>query len=106
MFEKGCGCSHVQWPFPFGCNGNTKNVEIAAKLSRAMIHVLIDVPPSVLRTGEPLVPVFRSTELKPKWECERFNQLSMRRARHVEGQESSGDSEDDEEESSEEESVA
>ena len=44
LFENRCGCSHIQWPFPLGCNRNTKNVEIAIKLARVMMHVLTDIP--------------------------------------------------------------
>ena len=107
LFENRCGCSHTQWPFPFGCNRNTKNVEIATKLARIMMHVLTVIPHSVPQRGVPLVSIFRSRELKPKWECERLNRLSMRRAARVRSDDGSGeDVEGDEEEFSEEESVA
>ena len=32
LFDRKCGCSHVPWPFPRGCNRNTKDVEIAIGL--------------------------------------------------------------------------
>ena len=47
LFEKRCGCSQVEWPFPIGCSRGIKNVEIAIKSSRIVMHVLSDVPPSV-----------------------------------------------------------
>ena len=71
------------------------------------MHVLIDVPPSVPKRREPLVSILRSMKFEPKWECERFNELSMRRVARVRIEEGSGeDGEDDEKESSQEESVA
>ena len=45
LFEGRCGYSHAQWPFPSGCNRNIKNDEIALRLCRAVMHVLIDAPP-------------------------------------------------------------
>ena len=47
LFENQCGCSHTLLSFPFDCNKNTKNTEIAIRLTRVFIHVLSDVPPSV-----------------------------------------------------------
>ena len=71
------------------------------------MHVLTVIPHSVPQRGVPLVSIFRSRELKPKWECERLNRLSMRRAARVRSDDGSGeDVEGDEEEFSEEESVA
>ena len=96
-FERRCGYSHVQWPFPVGCNQKPKNVEIAVKLFRIAMHVLTDILPSVPQRGQALVSAFRFGKLKPTWECERFNNLQMRRARRVGGDESSwGDSGEDE----------
>ena len=46
-FERRCGYSHANGPFPRGCIRNTKNVEMANKLSRVVMHVFIDMPPSV-----------------------------------------------------------
>ena len=71
------------------------------------MHVLTDIPPSVPQRGAPLVSILRSRKLKPKWECERFNRLSMRWVARVRSDDGSGeDIEGDEEESSEEESIA
>ena len=47
LFERRCGCSHDNWRFPRGCGRNTKNREIANRLSWIVMHVLIDSPPSV-----------------------------------------------------------
>ena len=78
LFEKRCGCSQVEWQFPSGCIENIKNLEIAIKLSRAVMHVLTDVPPSVPQRGEPLVSVLTSRKLKPKWERARLRRLKRR----------------------------
>ena len=78
LFEKQCGCSHVQWSFPNGCNKNSKNSGIAIQLSRAMIHVLRDVLPSVPQRGEPLVFVLRTKELKLKLERGRTREQRRR----------------------------
>ena len=107
LFEKLCGCSHVQWPFLNGCSINIKNVDIATKFSRIAIHVLSDVRPSVPQRGEPLVSVLRSRELKSRWERERFRKLRRRPASRKWSDESGGGyGEDDKEGTSEEESVA
>ena len=107
LFERRCCYSHVQWPFLVGRNEDTKNVEIAIKLSRVAMHVLNDVLPSVPQRGQPLVSVLRSRKFRPTWECERLSDLQMRRARRVGSDGSSGEGkEEDEEESSEEGSVA
>ena len=99
LFEERCGYSHIQSPFPRGCDRNTKNVEIATRLSRVVMHVLSDVPPSVPLRRAPLASVLACRELKPKLEFERLNGLRMRRARPVY-------SEEDDEKIFEEESFA
>ena len=66
LFEGRCGCSKVEWEFPSGCNKNIKNQEIAIRLSRIVIQVSSNAPPSVPRRGEPLVFVFTRRKLKPK----------------------------------------
>ena len=81
MFEEHCGCSHVQWPFPPGCNKNINNSQVAIRLCRIIIHVLGDAPPSVPQRGEPLVFIFRIRELKLKWGRMRFRKLRRRRVR-------------------------
>ena len=43
-----------------GCNRNTIDVHIAIEMPRAVIHVLVGVPPSVPPSGVPLVSVLRS----------------------------------------------
>ena len=78
LFERPCGLSHVGWKFLIGCNERTKNVEIAIKLSRVVMHVLTDVPPSVPPRDEPLVFVFTSRERKPKWERARLRGIKRR----------------------------
>ena len=45
-----------------------KNLEVASGLSRAVIHVETDSPPSVPPRGEPMVFVLTSRKRKPKWE--------------------------------------
>ena len=97
LFERSCGCSQVPWPFPVGCNESTKNAEIATKLFRVVMDVLVDVPPAVPQRGAPLVSVLRTRVLKPKWERERRKILNKRRTRRVRD---GGGSGSDEEESS------
>ena len=81
LFGKQCGCSRAQWPFPVGCIEDTKNTEIAIKLSRVVIHVLGDTLLSVPQGGELLVFIFWSRDIKPKWERVRFRKLRRRRVR-------------------------
>ena len=78
LFESRCGCSQIESEFHSGCIKNTKNLEIAIRLSRTMIHVLTDVPPSVPQRGEPLVSVLTSRKRKPKWERARLRGLRKR----------------------------
>ena len=40
LFEKRCGCSQVEWQFLSGCTKNTKNQDIAIRLSGTVIHVV------------------------------------------------------------------
>ena len=99
--------------FPIGCIRNTKNLEIATKLSRIAMHVLSDVPPSVPQRGEPLVSILTSRKRQPRWERARLRRIRRRYIERMmrrcdrssegwseEGSESSG------EESSKEESIA
>ena len=83
LFERRCGCSQVEWQFPSGCAKNIKNREIAIMLSRIVIHVLTDVPPSVPQRGEPLVSVLTSRKRKPKWERARLRGLRKRRIAYL-----------------------
>ena len=78
LSDRRCGCSQVEYEFPSGCTKNTKNLEIATRLSRAMIHVLTDAPPSAPQRGEPLVSVLTSRKRKPKWERARLRGLRKR----------------------------
>ena len=73
-----CSCSQAVYGFPRGYARNANNLEIATKLSRAMIHVLTDAPPSVPQRGEPLVSVLTSRGRKPKWERIRLRGLKKR----------------------------
>ena len=52
------------------------NIHIATKLSRAVIHVLVDVPPP---KGVPLVSVLTSGKLRLKVEHSRYVSVRMRR---------------------------
>ena len=79
LFDRRCGCSQVGYEFPSGCIMNTKNLLIATRLPRAMLHVLTDAPPSVPQRGEPLVSVLTSRKRKPKWERARLKGLRKRR---------------------------
>lgn len=54
---------------------NTKNTEFAIKLSRVVIHVLSDAPPSVPQRGEPLVSALRSRKFEPRWERTRLRKI-------------------------------
>ena len=110
-FEKRCGSSQVGWQFPIDCNENIKDIEIATKLARIVMHVLLDVPPPVPPRGEPLVSILSSRERQPKLERVRLRDLRRRRAGRMRSRGGSGefseeDSEGGGEESSEEESVA
>ena len=94
LFEERCGYSQIQSPFPVGCDRNSKNVEIATKLSRVVMHVLIDVFPSVPNRGAPLVSALTSRKLKPKLEYRRLGKLKVLQMdrdlkRFEEGEESS-----------------
>ena len=77
LFEGHCGQSNIQRPFPIDCDRNTKNVEIATRLSRVVMHVLTDVLPSVPQRGAPLVSALTSRKLKPKLESRRLERLRM-----------------------------
>ena len=106
LFKNQCGCSHILWSFPFDCNENTTDTEITIKLSRVVIHVLSDVPPSVPQREEPLVSVLTSREFSPKWERERFKEPMRRRIRKWRRRAWSDKSDEDgKEETSEEEGV-
>ena len=78
LFKERCGCSHVGWQFPLGCGRNIKNREIAIMLSRIVIHVLRDMPPSVPPRGEAMVSVLTSRERKLHWERERLRGIRSR----------------------------
>ena len=65
LFERRCGCSHDGWQLPLGYGRNTNNREIAIKLSRVVMHVLTDMPPSVPPRVEPRVFVLTSRKRKP-----------------------------------------
>ena len=75
LFKNQCCCSQVLWPFLHDCNKTIKNMEVAIHLCRIVIHVLIDVLPSVPQRGEPLVSVLTSREFKPKWERLRLRKI-------------------------------
>ena len=106
LFKKQCGCSCTLWSLPFDCIKNTKNTDIAIKVSRVVIHVLSDVPPSVPQREEPLVSVLTSREFSPKWERERFKEPMRRRIRKWRRRAWSDKSDEDgKEETSEEEGV-
>ena len=106
LFEGQCGYSHIQRPFPSGCDRNTKNVEVATRLSRVVVHVLSDVPPSVPQRGAPLVSVLASRQHTPKCESRRFERIRLLRRLRMRRTLREEDSEDGDEESSEEESLA
>ena len=77
-----------------GCDRNNKNVEIAIRLSRVVMHVLSDVRPSVPTRGAPLASALTSRKLKPKWEYRRLEKLRIQQMerdlrRLEEGEESS-----------------
>lgn len=67
FFERKFGCSQVKFPFLSGCNANIRNIVVAIEFFRVVMHILIDVPPSLPQRGAPLASVFVSRELKPKW---------------------------------------
>ena len=67
--------------FPHGCNENVKDTDIAVNLSRAVIEVLGDVPPSVSPRDAPLASVLTSRELKPAHEHKRY--AAQRRGLHI-----------------------
>ena len=83
LFDGRCGCSQVESEFPSGRTKNTNDLDIAIRLSRAMIHVLADAPPSVPQRIEPLVSVLTSRERKPKWERARLRGLRKRRIAYL-----------------------
>ena len=63
----------------FGCNKNIRDPEIATKLSRAVMDILTDTPPSVPPRGEAMVSVLTSRERKPKLERARLRGIQKRR---------------------------
>ena len=109
LFEGLCGYSHVRWPFLSACNKDIEGVEIAIGLCRVVMHVLVDQPPSIPQKRAPLVSVFTSRELKPKWEA---RPLQRSRVKHAElrarreGSEESSEGYNDWESFEEEESAA
>ena len=110
LFDSRCGYSQIQSPFPVGCDRNIKNVGIAIKLSRVVIHVLTDVPPSVPNRGDPLVSALTSRKLRPNWERRRLERVRMKKMERDLRRFGEGDKSSEEGsvggESSEEESVA
>ena len=78
LFERRCGCTQDNLRFLLGCGRSIKNREIAIRLSRIVMHVLTDTPPSVPRRGEPMVFVLKSRVRTPKWERERFRGITRR----------------------------
>ena len=114
LFERRCGCSRdgSQLPWDFH-NQNARGLEVATGLSRILMHVLTDAPPSVPPRGEPVVSVLTSRKRKPKWERarlrgirRRYLEKMYRRDCRVEREMSGYVDESDGEESSEEESIA
>ena len=83
LFEGHCGQSHIQRPFLIGCDRNTKNVEIATRLSSVVMHVLIELLPSVPQRGVPLVSAFTSRNFQPKWDSRRLERLRVLRLRRI-----------------------
>ena len=83
LFGRRCDCSgdavmyesQVPWNYH---NRNAKNLEIATGLSRIVMHVLRDMPPSVPPRGEPVVYVPTSRKRKPQWERARHTGIGKR----------------------------
>ena len=79
-------------------------------MSRVVIHVLTDVPPSVPNRGVPLVSTLTSRKLRPNWELRRLERLRIlemeRDLRRFGEDEGSSEEESVSEGSSEEERVA
>ena len=83
LFDRRCDCigdavmseSPLPWNYH---NRNAKNSEIATGLSRIVLHVLEDAPPSVPPRGEPMVCVLTSRVRTPVWEPARHNGIQRR----------------------------
>ena len=119
LFDRRCECSgdavvsESQLPWDYH-NRNARNLEVATGLSRIVMHVLRDTPPSVPPRGEPMVFVLKSRKRKPVWGRARHKGIQRRyleklyrRDRRLERERRIGYVvESDGEECSEEESIA
>ena len=91
LFDRRCDCSgdvvmsESQFPWDYHSR-NAKNLEIATGLSRIVMHVLGDTPPSVPPRGEPVVCVLTSRTRKPVWERARHKRDTEAISREVASQ--------------------